>query len=62
MQLEVLKYKKVPHLEELSSNYSKLLRVVYKGSLADAKMGEDVFERFICGDFSTSDFCQMVQA
>ena len=34
MLLEVLKYKKVPHLEGLSSNYSKLLRVVYKGSLA----------------------------
>ena len=42
MQLEVLKYKKVPHLEELSSNYSKLLRVVYKGSFPDAEAGEDV--------------------
>ena len=38
------------------------LGVVYKESLTDAKMGEDVFERFICGDFSTCDFCQMVQA
>ena len=27
---------KVPHLEEYSSNYPKLFRVVYKGSLADA--------------------------
>ena len=38
------------------------LGVVYKESLANTKVGEDVFERFICGDFSTSDFCQMVQA
>ncbi len=29
---------KVPHLEGLSSNYSKLFRVVYKGSLADAEV------------------------
>ena len=42
MQLEVLKYKKVPHLEGLSSNYSKLFRVVYKGLLAHAEVGEDV--------------------
>ena len=42
MQLEVLKYKKVPHLEGLSSNYSELFRVVYKGSLAHA---ESTFRR-----------------
>lgn len=42
MQLEVLKYKKVPHLEGLSSNYSKLFRVVYKGSLSDAEVAEYV--------------------
>ena len=31
-------HQKVPHLEGLSSNYSKLFRVVYKGSLADAEV------------------------
>ena len=42
MQLEVLKYKKVPHLEGLSSNYSKSFRAVYKGLLSHA---ESTFRR-----------------
>ena len=53
MRLEVLKYKKVPHLEGLSSNYSKLFRVVYKGSLADAKVFEDIPKNFICRNLTT---------
>ena len=33
---------KVPHLEGLSSNYSKLFRVVYKGLLAHAEIFKDI--------------------
>ena len=52
-----VKMQKVPHLEELSSNYSKLFRVVYKGSLADAKAAENIPKNFICGDFFACYFC-----
>ena len=45
MLLEVLKYKKVPHLEGLSSNCSKLFRVVYKGLLAHAECDKDILKR-----------------
>ena len=62
MQLEVLKCKKVPHLEGLSSNYSKLFRVVYKGSLADAKVLEDVLECLLGCDFAAYDFGEAVEA
>ena len=61
MQLEVLKRKKPPKWWLISS-YKNVLQVLSGGLFADAKVGEDVFERFVCGDFSTSDFCQMVQA
>ena len=47
---------KVPHLEGLSSNYSKLFRVVYKGSLSHAKMLEDVAENFVGCDLTAGDF------
>ena len=47
---------KVPHLEGLSSNYSKLFRVVYKGSLAHAEVGEDVVEDVFGCDFAAGDF------
>ena len=51
---------KVPHLEGLSSNYSKLFRVVYKGSLADAEVLEDIAEYFVGSDLALSgDFCQV---
>ena len=52
----MLKYKKVPHLEGLSSNYSKLFRVVYKGLLAHAKVLEDVSQYFVGGDLAASYF------
>ena len=52
---------KVPHLEGLSSNYSKLFRVVYKGSLADAEMAEDVVESFLGGDLTAGDVGEMVE-
>ena len=54
MRIEVLKNKKVPHLEGLSSNYSKLFRVVYKGSLADAKMAKNVAKYFVVSNGSAS--------
>ena len=57
MLLEVLKYKKVPHLEGLSSNYSNLFRVVYKVLLAHAEVFEDVAKDFVGGDLTTCDFC-----
>ena len=47
---------KVPHLEGLSSNYSKLFRVVYKGSLADAKVFEYIAKHFVGCDLATSYF------
>ena len=50
---------KVPHLEELSLNYSKLFRVVYKGLLADAEAGEDGLEDGVGGDFA-GDFSEVV--
>jgi hypothetical protein len=53
----VLKYKKVPHLEGLSSNYSNLFRVVYKVLLAHAEVFEDVAKDFVGGDLTTCDFC-----
>ena len=43
---------KVPHLEGLSSNYSKLFRVVYKGSLADTKVLENITQYVVRGDFA----------
>ena len=52
---------KVPHLEGLSSNYSKLLRVVYKGSLAHAEVLEDVSKDFVGGDLGAGDLCKLVE-
>lgn len=43
---------KVPHLEGLSSNYSKLFRVVYKGSLANAKMPKYIPQHLISSDLT----------
>ena len=53
---------KVPHLEGLSSNYSKLFRVVYKGSLAHAEVFEDIPQYFVGLYFSAGDFSEMVEA
>ena len=51
---------KVPHLEGLSSNYSKLFRVVYKGLLADAEVLEDIAEHFVGSALALSgDLCQV---
>ena len=52
---------KVPHLEGLSSNYSKLFRVVYKGSLADAEVGEDVLKGIFTG-YITHNFSKSIGA
>ena len=47
---------KVPHLEGFSSNCSKLFRVVYKASLADAKMFKYVMQRFLRGNLVACNF------
>lgn len=45
----------------LSSNYSKLFRVVYKGSLTHAKMFEYVFEYFVRSYIFSYDFAKIRQ-
>ena len=50
---------KVPHLEGLSSNYSKLFRVVYKGLLAHAEVLKNVLKGFIGCDGATCDVAKM---
>ena len=58
--MESVKIQKVPHLEGLSSNYSKLLRVVYKGSFPDAEMRKDILENIIGSDGTTENRREMV--
>ena len=54
---------KDPHLDGLSLNYSKLFRVVYKGSLTYAKAGKDVFENGGRGEgFLACDLAEGVEA
>ena len=58
----MLKKQKVPQNEGLTTNYSKLFRVVYKGSLAHAELGENILESFVGGDFASDDFGEVMDA
>lgn len=50
---------KVADIQRLYSKWLWLITVVYKPLLADAKMLEYVPQDFVCGNFSSYNFCQV---
>ena len=49
----------MPQNEALIHKYSEMFKFVQTGLLADAEVGEDIAENFVCGDFSTCYLCEM---